>query len=71
MNWNVVEGKWKEAMGSARERWGDLTDDELLQVEGKEERLGGLLQKKYGLSQEAAQGQIDEWADKLKDAIGK
>ncbi len=69
MNWNIIEGKWKETVGHARERWGDLTDDELLQVEGKKERLGGLLQQRYGLTQDAALLQIDDWSSKLKDIV--
>lgn len=69
MNWNIIEGKWKETIGSAREKWGDLTDDELTEVAGKKEKLEGLIQQKYGLTQEAASKQIDEWAEKIKDLI--
>ena len=69
MNWNIIEGKWKESMGSAREKWGMLTSDDLKEIEGKKEKLEGMLQVKYGLTQEAAAKQIDDWADSLKETI--
>jgi len=49
-DWNIIEGKWKELKGHAREQWGKLTDDELEEVGGKKDRLVGKLQQKYGYS---------------------
>lgn len=69
MNWNMIEGKWKEMTGSVTEQWGKLTADDLKEVSGKKEKLEGLLQQRYGITQEVASSQIDEWAEKLKDAI--
>ncbi len=71
MNWNIIEGKWKELTGSAREQWGKLTDDELQEIGGKKDKLEGVIQQKYGLTQEAASKQIDEWAEKFKEAEGR
>ena len=71
MNWNIIEGKWKEMTGSIREQWGKITDDELVEIGGKKDKLEGVLQTKYGLTQEAASKQIDEWADKLKNEVEK
>lgn len=71
MNWNIVEGKWKEMAGSVREQWGKFTDDELQEVAGKRDKFEGLLQQKYGVTQEEAAKQIDDWAGKLKDTITK
>jgi uncharacterized protein YjbJ (UPF0337 family) len=51
INWNILEGKWKEVKGSVIERWGMLTDDEIDQVDGKREKLEGLIQQKYGITQ--------------------
>lgn len=53
--------------GSLKEKWNDLTDDEIGQINGKREHFEGLLQQKYGLTQEAAQKQVDDWSEKLKD----
>ena len=69
MNWNIIEGKWKEMAGAVREKWGDLTDDEIQQIAGKKDRLEGVLQQKYGMTQEAASKQIDEWANTVKDSV--
>ena len=71
MNWNRIEGNWHQMMGSAREKWGDLTDDELTQVDGNRERLAGLLQERYGIAQDEANRRIDEWAEGLKDFVAQ
>jgi uncharacterized protein YjbJ (UPF0337 family) len=69
MNWNIIEGKWKEVSGSLREKWGDLTDDEIQSLSGKRDQLEGVIQTKYGITQEQAKQQIDEWANWLKERI--
>jgi uncharacterized protein YjbJ (UPF0337 family) len=61
MNENILEGKWKQLRGSLRERWGEITDDELDQIAGKRDRLAGLLQERYGYTQMEADRQIDEF----------
>jgi len=71
MNENILEGKWKQLRGYLRERWGELTDDELDQIAGKRDRLAGLLQERYGYTQMEAEQQIDdfvsEWEGKVRD----
>lgn len=69
MNWNIIEGKWKEMTGSVQEQWGKLTHDELTEINGKRDKLEGMIQAKYGVTQEAAAKQVDDWADTIKDAI--
>ncbi|WP_386082648.1 CsbD family protein [Vreelandella sp. F11] len=64
MNWDQIEGKWKEMRGKARASWGELTDDELDQIGGKKDQLVGKLQQKYGLERDEAERQADDWADK-------
>ena len=65
-NWEQIAGKWKQAKGEAKKKWGKLTDDELMQVEGNRDILVGKIQEKYGIAKEDANKQIDEWAAKLK-----
>jgi uncharacterized protein YjbJ (UPF0337 family) len=62
MDWNIIEGKWKELKGLAREEWGKLTNDELEEVGGKRDRLVAKLQQKYGYASDEANRQADEWA---------
>ena len=61
MNWNVIEGNWKQVKGSIQENWGKLTDDELDQIDGKREKLIGVIQEKYGCARAEAEDQIDDW----------
>jgi uncharacterized protein YjbJ (UPF0337 family) len=35
MDWNRIEGNWKETKGKVKEKWGQLTDDDLTQVNGQ------------------------------------
>lgn len=62
MNWDLVKGKWKQMTGSARARWGKLTDDELTEIDGRREQLVGKIREKYGIARDEAEKQVDEWA---------
>ena len=61
MNWDQVEGKWKQVKESAKEKWGKLTDDDLELIAGKRDQLVGKLQERYGIAKEEAQKRADEW----------
>jgi uncharacterized protein YjbJ (UPF0337 family) len=61
MNRNILEGNWKQIRGSIREKWGELTDDELDQIAGKRDKLAGILQERYGYTQMEAERQIDDF----------
>ncbi|WP_376876677.1 CsbD family protein [Albirhodobacter sp. R86504] len=65
MNLDQVEGKWKQLKGSAKIKWGELTDDDLDKVEGSAERLAGVLQERYGKTKEEADAEVDTF---FKDA---
>ncbi len=67
MNEDIVKGKWKEIKGTIKEQWGDLTDDDLLEIEGKTEKLAGILQTKYGYSNEKAEEAYKGLLEKYKD----
>jgi len=67
MNQNILEGKWKQLRGSVREKWGDLTDDELDQIAGKRDKLSGFLQERYGYTQLEAERQIDDFLESWDD----
>lgn len=59
MNWDTIEGNWKQLKGKFREKWGDLTDDDFEKIAGKKDSLIGKLQEKYGLSKEEAEREAD------------
>ncbi len=54
MNWDQIEGKWKEFRGQVQANWGDLTDDDLDVINGRRTELEGRLQKRYGYAKEEA-----------------
>ena len=68
MNWDRIEGNWKQFMGTAREKWGKLTDDDWHVVAGRKDQLVGKVQERYGITRDEAQKQADEWARTLREA---
>jgi uncharacterized protein YjbJ (UPF0337 family) len=64
MNWDQIKGSWKNMRGKAKERWGELTDDDLQRAEGNRDQLVGTIQQKYGVAREEAERQVDDWASK-------
>ena len=63
MNWDQIEGKWKEMKGQAQQKWGELTDDDLDQANGNREELEGKIQQRYGKSKEEAKREVDSWLE--------
>jgi len=68
MNWDQIQGNWKQVVGSAKERWGLLTDDDLDVVAGRRDQLAGKIQERYGGALEDAEKQIAEWQRKATDS---
>ncbi len=66
MNWDQVEGKWKQYKGQAKEKWGKLTDDDLDVIEGRRQQLVGRIQERYGIAKDVAEKQADEFVQALK-----
>ena len=67
MNWDQVEGKWKQAKGSVKQQWGKLTDNDLDYIAGKRDNFVGKLQERYGMATEEAQKRADEWCKQQKE----
>jgi uncharacterized protein YjbJ (UPF0337 family) len=61
VNWDQIEGKWKQVKGQAQEKWGKLTEDDLDVIDGKREGLAGKIQERYGVAKEEADEQIKEF----------
>lgn len=58
MNWERIEGNWKQLKGKVIEQWGQLTDDDLDVIAGKREQLAGKLQERYGIAKDEAERQV-------------
>ncbi|WP_042246121.1 CsbD family protein [Paracoccus sp. PAMC 22219] len=61
MNWDIIQGKWKQLKGATKVKWGELTDDELDQIDGNKDKLAGKLQEKYGWTKDQADKEIDDY----------
>jgi uncharacterized protein YjbJ (UPF0337 family) len=66
MNWDRIEGNWKQLKGKVVEQWGKLTDDDLDRIAGKREQLAGRLQQNYGIAKDEAERQIDDFVSKAE-----
>lgn len=66
MNWDRIEGNWKQFKGSVKQQWGKLTDDELDMIAGAREKLSGKIQEAYGISKDEVDKQISEWQKRHK-----
>lgn len=63
MNEDILKGKWHELKGGIKEKWGNLTDDDLTIVDGKAEKLMGLLQTRYGYTKDKAETEYKNFID--------
>jgi uncharacterized protein YjbJ (UPF0337 family) len=63
VNEDTIKGQWKQKVGKAKIIWANLTDDELLKIEGQADRLTGLVQERYGISREEAHKQVTSFFD--------
>ena len=70
MNWDQIEGKWKQMKGTARQKWAKLTDDDLEFIAGNREHFAGRLQERYGIAKEEAERQLDEWQKTVSEPKG-
>ena len=61
MNWDQLEGKWKQVKGSLQEKWAELTNDDLDEINGQREQLVGRLQERYGIAKATAEKQAEDW----------
>lgn len=67
MNWERIQGNWKQVKGKAVENWGKLTHDDLDVVEGRREQLAGKIQERYGVAKEEAEKQVSAWERSATD----
>lgn len=68
MNWDRINGNWKQLEGKVREQWGKLTDDDIGIIAGRREQLAGKVQERYGIAKEEAEKQVSAWERRATDA---
>jgi uncharacterized protein YjbJ (UPF0337 family) len=61
MDWNRLEGNWKQVKGKIKEKWGDLTDNDLDEIAGRRDQLEGKIQERYGIARDQVRKDIDDW----------
>jgi uncharacterized protein YjbJ (UPF0337 family) len=61
MDWNRIEGNWKQFKGKVKEKWGRLTDDDLDIIAGHRDQLEGKIQERYGIARDQVRKDIDDW----------
>jgi uncharacterized protein YjbJ (UPF0337 family) len=66
MNWDQVEGDWKQFKGKVQQNWGKLTNDDLDIIAGKRTEMLGHLQKRYGHDKEQGEKAINDWLAGVK-----
>lgn len=65
MDWNQIAGNWKQLQGSVKDRWGQLTDDDLTRIDGQRDKLVGRIQEVYGVSKDEAEHQVEDFRNKM------
>ena len=64
MDANILKGKWMQLKGNVREKWGDLTDDDVDRVGGSVEKLVGVIQERYGYAKQQAEAEVDSFINR-------
>jgi uncharacterized protein YjbJ (UPF0337 family) len=61
MNWDRIEGNWKQLTGKIKAQWGKLTDDQIAEIHGRRDELVGKVQEAYGIGKDEADKQVKAW----------
>jgi len=64
--WQKLKGSWVQTKGAVKEQWGKLTDDDLMEIQGRRDQLVGKIQARYGISRDQAEAQVSGWEHKYK-----
>jgi uncharacterized protein YjbJ (UPF0337 family) len=65
MNHLAIKGQWTQLKGHAKEKWGELTDDDLDRIAGRRQVLVGKIQERYGRDLVSAEREVSEWLDAI------
>jgi uncharacterized protein YjbJ (UPF0337 family) len=65
MNWEQIKGNWTQVKGRVKQQWGELTDDDMVRIEGHRDELLGRLLERYGYGKERAEEEMRQWKESL------
>jgi uncharacterized protein YjbJ (UPF0337 family) len=68
MNWDRIQGNWKQLSGKAKEQWGKLTNDDWDVIAGRRDQFTGKVQERYGIAKDEAEKRVAEWERTASDA---
>jgi uncharacterized protein YjbJ (UPF0337 family) len=71
MDWNQVEGNWKQVRGTVKKHWGKLTDSDLTAIGGRREELEGKIQERYGYSKDRVRKELEEWYESVRSELDR
>lgn len=71
MNWDIIEGQWKDLKGTVREKWAKFTDDDVELIAGKKDRFVGKIQERYGYAKDRAETEADEYLASMNKDKGR
>jgi len=66
LNEDQFKGKWKQFKGELKKKWGNFTDDDLLYIEGRTDKLEGKIQERYGDRKDEVKKWVDNWFEEKK-----
>ena len=69
MNKDILEEKWKKLRGQAKAWWGQLSDRDIDQIQGRYERLVGKIQERYGYTRQEAESEIQKFLKRVADQV--
>ena len=61
MNSETLKGEWNQLKGSVKQKWAELTDDDLTHIDGSRDKLVGRLQERSGRTKEEVEREVDDW----------
>jgi len=64
MNRDQFKGNWRQFKGEVKKKWGQIRDNDLLEIEGDYDKFVGVVQKRYGDRQEEVQRWTEDWCNR-------